>query len=143
MFIQSNKETATTHTKKRKRDTSTNQNATLVEWENYLSAAGTLQQINASVVHDINLASLFSSDLTAFWRYTGSLTTPPCTEGIIWTVFKHPINVNDDQLEQLRNNIYSEDFRQPQPIHNRIVYRSFLHEAFPSIADYICCSNKK
>ena len=31
---------------------------------------------------------LRSVDFNEFWSYTGSLTTPPCTEGISWTVVK-------------------------------------------------------
>jgi carbonic anhydrase len=78
-------------------------------------------------------------NLKKFWRYTGSLTTPPCTEGIIWTVFKESIIVDDNQLQYLRNNVYSEDYREPQPINNRIIYRNFLFEKLPSISESVCC----
>ena len=39
------------------------------------------------------------------FRYTGSLTTPPCTEGIEWTVVKKPIKVNTKVLEALYKNM--------------------------------------
>lgn len=35
-----------------------------------------------------------------FYRYMGSLTTPPCTEGLVWTVFKDPIEASEDQIKQ-------------------------------------------
>ncbi len=36
-----------------------------------------------------------------FFRYIGSLTTPPCSEGLAWTVFKQPIEASTDQIRQL------------------------------------------
>ena len=37
---------------------------------------------------EINVAALLPSSQTTF-RYAGSLTTPPCTEGISWIVIEH------------------------------------------------------
>ncbi len=33
-----------------------------------------------------------------YYRYMGSLTTPPCSEGLTWTVFKEPIEASRDQI---------------------------------------------
>ena len=41
-----------------------------------------------------------------FWRYEGSLTTPPLLESVIWTVFKKPIQISKDQV-RLGVNKYS------------------------------------
>lgn len=35
-----------------------------------------------------------------FFRYTGSLTTPPCSEGLTWTVYRQPISASSDQIRQ-------------------------------------------
>ena len=46
---------------------------------------------------ELDLAGLVP-DGDAF-RYEGSLTTPPCTEGITWTVFEDPVTMSPEQLE--------------------------------------------
>ena len=40
-----------------------------------------------------------------FWRYEGSLTTPPLTESVIWTVLKKPIQISEGQVGILTNAI--------------------------------------
>ncbi|CAF3900834.1 unnamed protein product, partial [Rotaria sp. Silwood1] len=58
------------------------------EWHRYFDTAKTLTSENDSILFDSNVTLLMGENLQDFWRYEGSLTTPPCTEGIIWTVFK-------------------------------------------------------
>jgi carbonic anhydrase len=41
------------------------------------------------------------ADARPFYRYMGSLTTPPCTEGVNWTVFKTPIEASAKQIREL------------------------------------------
>ena len=36
-----------------------------------------------------------------FWTYQGSLTTPPCTEGIRWFVASQPLYVDNDTLQSI------------------------------------------
>ena len=41
------------------------------------------------------------TSLNNYYRYTGSLTTPPCTEGILWNVFTNYINISSNQVGRL------------------------------------------
>ncbi|RNA40423.1 carbonic anhydrase 7, partial [Brachionus plicatilis] len=63
-----------------------------------------------------------------YYRYIGSLTTPPCSEGIIWNVFTTYINISSDQMEHFRRNQLRINFRDPQKIFNRDIYTSFKVE---------------
>lgn len=45
----------------------------------------------------IDPAKLLPED-TTYWTYLGSLTTPPFYESVIWIVFKHAIEVSEEQV---------------------------------------------
>nr|WBW70110.1 venom protein [Lampona murina] len=80
---------------------------------------------------DFSLQSLLPDDLMPYYRYQGSLTTPPCYEVVTWTVFKDFASISQSQLEQFRN-VKEEDehepeeslvnnFRPVQQLHDRVV----------------------
>ena len=53
--------------------------------------------------HQFSVAALLASlDTTTFASYTGSFTTPPCTEEVQWVSFLRPLTVSSRQLDQLR-----------------------------------------
>uniref|UniRef100_A0A0N5C6N3 Carbonic anhydrase n=1 Tax=Strongyloides papillosus TaxID=174720 RepID=A0A0N5C6N3_STREA len=67
-------------------------------------------------------------NLQSFIRYSGSLTTPPCTENVTWTVFTEPISITKQQLQKLRKvkdsegKIIMKNFRPTQEWCDRTVY---------------------
>jgi carbonic anhydrase len=55
-----------------------------------------------------------------FYRYMGSLTTPPCTEGVNWFVVSTPSYASKVQIETLRQAM-GENARPAQPLNGRLV----------------------
>lgn len=56
----------------------------------------------------------------SYFRYNGSLTTPPCTEGIRWYILKMPATMSAKQAATFVD-LIGEDARGPQPLHARII----------------------
>ena len=70
----------------------------------------------------VNVAELLPQD-RRYFTYTGSLTTPPCSEIVTWIVLKTPVEISNSQL-QLFTNILHNNNRPIQPLHGRIVRES-------------------
>jgi carbonic anhydrase len=58
-----------------------------------------------------------------YYKYVGSLTTPPCSEGVAWHVLKQPITVSKAQIETFRKH-YRMNARPVQPLNDRVVEQS-------------------
>jgi carbonic anhydrase len=56
----------------------------------------------------------------AYYSYEGSLTTPPCSEGVKWNIFVEPMTISEEQIEAFEK-FYQVDARPLQPINNRKV----------------------
>lgn len=57
----------------------------------------------------------------AYYRYSGSLTTPPCTEGVLWLILKETGSVSKEQVAIFVKMI-GKDARDPQPLNGRLVF---------------------
>lgn len=53
-------------------------------------------------VSSLDVRSMLPENLNHFFRYQGSLTTPPCYESILWTVFDTPITLSHNQVQRRR-----------------------------------------
>ncbi|XP_040263697.1 receptor-type tyrosine-protein phosphatase gamma isoform X1 [Bufo bufo] len=89
------------------------------------------------------LRDLLPTSLGSFYRYTGSLTTPPCSEIVEWVVFSRPVPISYQQLEafysifttEQQDHVKSVDylrnnFRPKQPLNDRVVYKSAVKDAW-------------
>jgi len=62
-------------------------------------------------------------DARGYYTFTGSLTTPPCTEGVTWFVFKTPSQISHDQIAQFAKH-YPHNARPLQALNHRTVVMS-------------------
>ncbi|XP_062031244.1 carbonic anhydrase 4 [Lepus europaeus] len=50
-------------------------------------------------------------ELRHYFRYMGSLTTPACSETVVWTVFQEPIRLHRDQILEFSSKLYYDQER--------------------------------
>ncbi|HEY7239364.1 MAG TPA: carbonic anhydrase family protein [Burkholderiales bacterium] len=67
----------------------------------------------------INAARLIPGN-HAYYTFAGSLTTPPCSEGVTWFVLVHPTQLSEAQVARF-GKIYSGNARPVQPLNGRTV----------------------
>jgi carbonic anhydrase len=67
----------------------------------------------------LNLNELLPQD-QRYYQFIGSLTTPPCTEGVLWLVLKQPVAISRDQL-RLFSQLFPNNARPVQPVNGRPV----------------------
>lgn len=71
----------------------------------------------AVVPGTVDAAALLPERRTT-WRYPGSLTTPPCSEGVSWLVMTEPVTASRGQVEAFRA-IFPVNNRPVQPLNGR------------------------
>uniref|UniRef100_A0ACB8E599 Carbonic anhydrase 12 n=1 Tax=Sphaerodactylus townsendi TaxID=933632 RepID=A0ACB8E599_9SAUR len=63
-----------------------------------------------------NIRKLLPDRLDEYYRYEGSLTTPPCYPSVVWTVFRDPVEISQKQLQALQTALYCTQSDDPDPI---------------------------
>lgn len=56
----------------------------------------------------------------AYFTFTGSLTTPPCSEGVLWLVLKSPTDLSKEQIADF-GKMYNGNARPIQPRNGRVI----------------------
>uniref|UniRef100_E6QKU4 carbonic anhydrase n=1 Tax=mine drainage metagenome TaxID=410659 RepID=E6QKU4_9ZZZZ len=91
-----------------------NPNAVLAGlWEHLPKTPGK----SATMNDPLSSAGLLPAD-RGYWTYMGSLTTPPCTEGVRWYVMEQSVTLSRDQLQAF-GALYKRNSRQLQEAHGR------------------------
>lgn len=70
--------------------------------------------------HHVSAQSILGDHLDYF-SYQGSLTTPPCSEGVNWVLLKEPSHVSSHQVHQLMDVLGHHNNRPVQPLNGRTI----------------------
>ncbi len=62
-------------------------------------------------------------DIRSYYYYYGSLTKPPCSEGVSWYIFKSPIEMSKAQIKKFES-VIGFNSRPVQPVNYRLVFES-------------------
>ena len=57
----------------------------------------------------------------SYYRFNGSLTTPPCSEGVRWFVMKKPVAVSKAQIDAFKTVMGHDNNRPLQPVNARTI----------------------
>ncbi len=75
---------------------------------------------------DLSATHLNAADLLPenkdYYRFNGSLTTPPCSEGVLWIVMKHPVEASKEQLAAFAR-VLGKNNRPLQPVDARALLK--------------------
>ena len=85
-------------------------------------ATMTAKEGKAALPGSFDTTSLLPATL-GYYSFTGSLTTPPCSEGVAWQVLSTPVEISKTQIATFHK-IYKNNARPVQPLNGRVVQES-------------------
>ncbi len=80
------------------------------------------RDVDVTPAEPIDLVQLLP-EYRSYWTYMGSLTTPPCSEGVLWIVLKQPVQVSAEQVS-IFSRLYRNNARPVQPLNGRLIKES-------------------
>ncbi|XP_068616576.1 carbonic anhydrase 14 [Brachionichthys hirsutus] len=101
-----------------------------------------------------DVQSLLPEDLGRYYRYNGSLTTPPCYQSVIWTLFHERVRISKAQLLKMETILYSskaaeadrmllqDNYRETQPLNHRVIFTSFTAESGKELSSGLSLSGR-
>ena len=85
-------------------------------WDNMPGNAGEKNTLTSAI--DANALLPKSRD---YYRFNGSLTTPPCSEGVRWLVMKTFDSTSKEQIEKFTHTMHHANNRPVQPANARLI----------------------
>ncbi len=76
----------------------------------------------SDLANEINVTDLLPASLK-YYGFNGSLTTPPCSEGVAWHVVEKPIELSKAQISAFKK-IFKSNARPVQPLNGRVIEES-------------------
>merc|ERR1719506_1701796 len=89
-------------------------------WDSFPEKKGTAEYEGQALDFNTKLAAALAE---GYYHWYGSLTTPPCTEGVNWNLLKKTQTVCQRQVDKLKAALYGTEFnnRVPMPLNHRVV----------------------
>lgn len=89
-------------------------------WEHMPKSEG---QVEVAGVEISPALLLPAQHVRGYYKYMGSVTAPPCTEGVTWFVLKQPLQMSSSQIDAFAK-LFPNDARPIQPLNGRAVKQS-------------------
>ncbi len=88
-------------------------------WDNMPLSSGPEKRMDSVIIKPYDL---LPTD-RAHYRYLGSLTTPPCSEKVIWSLFRSPVQASRAQIEKFAS-IFPMNARPTQGLNRRFLLKT-------------------
>lgn len=91
------------------------------EWKKFWQDLSAQENDAKTLTHALDLQKLLPKKRD-YYRFSGSLTTPPCSEGVNWIVLKQRLSISEEQLNTFKTLLKNHRNNRPlQPLNGRVV----------------------
>ncbi|XP_004705506.1 carbonic anhydrase 6 [Echinops telfairi] len=91
----------------------------------------------STTLSGFDIKDMLPRNLQDYYTYHGSLTTPPCTENVLWFLLAEPVKLPKKQILKLENSLLDNQnktlqnaYRLTQPLNDRVVQANFEHFSY-------------
>ncbi|XP_071980291.1 carbonic anhydrase 1-like [Engystomops pustulosus] len=103
--------------------------------DNLISVLPNVDHKGDTATTSINLEKMLPNTVSNYYKYQGSLTTPPCSENVAWHLISSPLDISISQYEAIVSSLYFttsdsveqspmvNNYRPPQPLNGRTVFK--------------------